>query len=534
MKRTLLEEITRIHTLTYGVLSEDLLGKVMEVTSTTGTTENGADPKKADTVKDDLTNFYETLEKAAAGEGITQQEKGSISFKNEVESMQIGLKLLGYELPNYGIDGLFGPETAAAVQKFTKDYVTSGSTNTQSGKTVNEAVNLTSAGGGSLIGYPGQGTHSAEGWPSHNAWDVAAPAGTDVYSISNGTVTGFVKGSGGLKKDGVKKIYGDQVKVQSSDGKPDVFYTHIESNVKKGDQVKEGDVIGKIMTLPGMPSHVHVGLSSGNLADYVNGLTKATGGSTAASGGGSSLNMVKASKEMLLKMIELLKLKNITKEDISKLTNASKVGLRGGGANVSLEGVAATDFNRIIDIIVDNLEGGYYHPDMLQDGRVKDSRYGASGETMFGMDRKAGKTESTAAGREFWALIDAENARQKWPWNYMGGSLAPQLKAKIAEIMKPNFEDYLGRYMSEDARKIVMSDVGLTFNFAYAVWNGPGWFQRFAKVINQKVAEGVTDPKELLRIAVDTRKNWSSSSASANSLIAQGGRKIEKIVSSMA
>jgi len=169
---------------------------------------------------------------------------------------------------------------------------------------------------------------------------------------------------------------------------------------------------------------------------------------------------------------------------------------------------------------------------MLQDGRVKDSRYGASGETMFGMDRKAGNTESTAAGREFWALIDAENARQKWSWNYMGGSLAPQLKAKVAEIMKPKFEDYLGRYMSEEARKIVMSDVGLTFNFAYAVWNGPGWFQRFARVSNEKVANGVTDPKELLRVAVDTRKNWSTSNAASNSLIAQGGRKIEKIVGS--
>jgi murein DD-endopeptidase MepM/ murein hydrolase activator NlpD len=534
MKRTLLEEITRIHTLTYGVLSEDLLGKVMEVTSTTGTTENGADPKKADTVKDDLTNFYETLEKAAAGEGITQQEKGSISFKNEVESMQIGLKLLGYELPNYGIDGLFGPETASAVQKFTNDYITSGSTKTQSGTTVNEAVSLVGSSSG-LIGKPGQGTHSASGWENNNAWDVAAPVGTDVRSLTNGKVLRVRKGDGTIKKSGVKKIYGDQVKVQNSEGGPDVFYTHIESTVNQGDVLKQGDVIGKIMTLPGMPSHVHVALSYGNLSDYATGLTNATGGSTSGSGGGgTSLNMVKASKEMLLKMIELLKLKNITKEDISKLTNASKVGLRGGGANVSLEGVASTDFNRIIDIIVDNLEGGYYHPDMLQDGRVKDSRYGASGETMFGMDRKAGKTESTAAGREFWALIDAENARQKWPWNYMGGSLAPQLKAKIAEIMKPNFEDYLGRYMSEDARKIVMSDVGLTFNFAYAVWNGPGWFQRFAKVINQKVAEGVTDPKELLRIAVDTRKNWSSSSASANSLIAQGGRKIEKIVSSMA
>jgi hypothetical protein len=232
---------------------------------------------------------------------------------------------------------------------------------------------------------------------------------------------------------------------------------------------------------------------------------------------------------MLKKLIELLKEKNITKEDISKLTNATKVGLR-GGAESSLEGVAATDFDKIIDRIIDNLEGGYYHPDMLKDGRVKDSRYGSSGETMFGMDRLAGKTESTQAGREFWAIIDAQNARQNWPWNYMGGSIAPQLKQKVAEIMKPNFQTYLNRYMTKEARDIVMNNVGLTFNFAYAVWNGPGWFQRFSKVINQKVAEGVTDPKELLRIAVDTRKNWSSSSASANSLIAQGGRKIEKII----
>ncbi len=491
----------------------------------------GTDPKKADTVKDDLATFYETLEKAVAGDGISQQESGSMTFKNEVESMQVGLTLLGYQLPNYGIDGLFGPETAAAVQKFTNDYVTSGTTKPQSGTTVNEAVNLVGSSSG-IIGKPGQGTHSASGWENNNAWDVTAPVGTDVRSLTNGTVLRVRKGDGTIKKSGVKKIYGDQVKVQSNGG-PDVFYTHIESTVNQGDNVKEGDVIGKIMTLPGMPSHVHVALSSGNLADYAAGLTNATGGSsfTGSSGSSSSLSMVKATKEMLLKMIDLLKAKNITKEDITKLTNASRVGLR-GGANVSLEGVAASDFNRIIDIVVDNLEGGYYHPDMLKDGRVKDSRYGASGETMFGMDRKAGNTERTQAGREFWALIDAENAREKWPWNYMGGSLAPQLKAKVAEIMKPNFEDYLGRYMAEDARKIVMSDVGLTFNFAYAVWNGPGWFQRFARVINEKVASGITDPKELLKIAVDTRKNWSSSNASANSLIAQGGRKIEKIVSS--
>lgn len=484
----------------------------------------GADPKKADTVKDDLTSFYETLEKAAADGGISQQERGSVTFKNEVESMQIGLVLLGYELPNYGIDGLFGSETAGAVKKFIQD-------NLSSGTTVNEAVNLVGSNSG-IIGRPGQGTHSAEGWANNNAWDVAAPVGTEVRSLTNGTVVGFIKGDGTMKKSGVKKIYGDQIKVQSTDGKPDVFYTHIEGTVKKGDSVKEGDVIGKIMTLPGMASHVHVALSSGNLADYAAGLTNATGGSSSA-GGSSSLSMVRATKEMLLKMIELLKAKNITKEDISKLINASRARLKGGGASVNLEGVAASDWSKMVNIIIDNLEGGYYHPDMLADGRIKDSRYGASGETMMGMDRKTGGWETKGpVAAEFWRLIDEAGARTNWKYGYMGGPLEPKLRELVVQIMRPLFEKYLGSYMSPEARAIVMADAGLTFNFAYAVWNGPGWFQRFARVINEKVANGVTDPKELLRIAVDTRKNWSSSNAASNSLIAQGGRKIEKIVGS--
>ena len=487
----------------------------------------GDDPKKADTVKDDLKTFYETLEKAAADGGISQQEKGTVTFKNEVESMQVGLILLGYQLPNYGIDGLFGSETASAVQKFISD-------NLKSGTTVNEAVNLVGSSSG-IIGRPRQGTHSAEGWANNNAWDVAAPVGTDVRSLTNGTVVGFIKGDGKMKKDGVKKIYGDQIKVQSTDGKPDVFYTHIEGSVQKGDSVKEGDVIGKIMTLPGMPSHVHVALSSGNLADYAAGLTNATGGSsfTGGSGSSSSLSMVKATKEMLLKMIDLLKAKNITKEDITKLTNASRARLKGGGASISLEGVAASDWNKMVNIVIDNLEGGYYHPDMLADGRIKDSRYGASGETMMGMDRKTGgwETKGPVAG-EFWRLIDDAGARTNWKYGYMGGTLEPKLRELVAQIMKPLFEKYLGSYMSPEARAIVMADAGLTFNFAYAVWNGPGWFQRFARVINEKVANGVTDPKELLRVAVDTRKNWSTSNAASNSLIAQGGRKIEKIVGS--
>jgi hypothetical protein len=172
---------------------------------------------------------------------------------------------------------------------------------------------------------------------------------------------------------------------------------------------------------------------------------------------------------------------------------------------------------------------------MLADGRIKDSRYGASGETMMGMDRKTGGWETQGPdAREFWRLIDEAGARTNWKYGYMGGPLESKLRELVPKMMKPLFQRYMGSYMSEPARAIVMSDPGLTFNFVYAVWNGPGWFQRFARVMNEKVASGITDPKELLNIAVETRKNWSSSNKASNSLIAQGGRKIEKIVSSMA
>lgn len=77
--------------------------------------------KKAELVKDDLSDFYTTLESAAKKGGLEQQSYGDMTYQKEVESLQIGLILLGYELPRYGVDGLFGPETASAVDKFMKE-----------------------------------------------------------------------------------------------------------------------------------------------------------------------------------------------------------------------------------------------------------------------------------------------------------------------------------------------------------------------------------------------------------------------------
>lgn len=78
--------------------------------------------KQPDIQDASLTEFYKTLEDAIAAKKTIKQEKfGSMQYSKEVENIQAALNFLGYDLPKYGVDGLFGPETGAAVAAFKKD-----------------------------------------------------------------------------------------------------------------------------------------------------------------------------------------------------------------------------------------------------------------------------------------------------------------------------------------------------------------------------------------------------------------------------
>lgn len=311
-KKTLKEELERIHSLTYGKLNENFIQDIVSLVK--NDKDKVDDPKKADYVTTDVTSFFNNLEAAKNGGGLTQQNNESMSYQREVESLQIGLMILGYELPKYGVDGLFGPETGAAVTKFTQDNL--GNTNPQ----LNETVNLVSS-GGNIIGNPGQGTHRASDWQSGNAWDVAGSEGSQVNSISNGTVIKVKKGNAGVISSGVKKIYGDQIEVKSNDGKPDVFYTHIQTNLNVNDKVTEGQPIGTIIKSDGIPTHVHVGLSNGNIQSLTNGLK-----GTPTGNGTAPQTLTKATPEMLLKMIDMLKTKGIRPEDLRQYLDIVSTG----------------------------------------------------------------------------------------------------------------------------------------------------------------------------------------------------------------
>ena len=216
-------------------------------------------------------------------------------------------------------------------------------------------------------------------------------------------------------------------------------------------------------------------------------------------------------------------------------------------------------FKTVTKLVIDKLEGGYFHPNMRTANPKKFGPYHRSGETMFGLDRHAGHglyystsrksddvlrnlkniesgvyTYKTPEAKEFWTTLDKVDAKNKWQWLYRGGNLEDKLKDLTAEIMLPSYERNAKNYLDAKTREIVEKDNRLLFHFIYASWNGSGWFQKFASDMNKAVLSGIIDADKLSQVALDSRlKEGLRKGSSPNSLIAQGGNKIAKIFDEM-
>jgi hypothetical protein len=196
-------------------------------------------------------------------------------------------------------------------------------------------------------------------------------------------------------------------------------------------------------------------------------------------------------------------------------------------------------FLEIVKFIVANLEGGYFHPDMITRGDIKDPQglYRSSEETMMGMDRNPkNSVNNSIGGKKFWAIVDNNNFRTGLKNEGLPAEpLLSQLFDAEVEAMQPEFERLFKTFIPDaNLRALIQSDGRLYYNFVYATWNGSGWFQQYGNYVSKAYANGQKNPDELLKIAINLRLNsrlfWPDVKDYAYKLMNRGGTKIAKHV----
>ena len=296
MKKTLTEELQRIHEITYGkqVVNEGFVNNLLNKIGI-GENKDGKkidDPSKADLVTPDVADFYKTIEDASKSGGLSQQSSGNYEYQKNVESMQIGLLLLGYELPKHGVDGLFGPETGAAVTKFKKD----NSILNEDASSLRDDLDS--------LGYKEKGSELTSGGPVK---DVLTDLVSDVlksYKQTNPDVTVTLTSG----NDRFHKTLSYVSKHTEGSA--------IDLTISPYNGKNASDFIKVLNTTKGKDSKFTY------IDEYTNPSKSATGGhfhlqyggASSTSGGGSS--MTKASPEMLDKLLMMLKSKGVTSEQL--------------------------------------------------------------------------------------------------------------------------------------------------------------------------------------------------------------------------
>lgn len=189
-------------------------------------------------------------------------------------------------------------------------------------------------------------------------------------------------------------------------------------------------------------------------------------------------------------------------------------------------------------IIINELEGGYYHPDMkakLKGG----SNMGDSGETMYGLDRQKGNIENSDAGKKFFALVDKYYSTHHADTGYYNdkangqhadipASVGNQLKQLAAEVIYNRFNNYSSA-LSKAAKEKVMTDPALLIQFFYGVYNGQGNFNKLAAVMNDALSKGTTDAKKLYQLLQRKRRTLGTGD-NGNKLFRKGADKLDNII----
>lgn len=123
---------------------------------------------------------------------------------------------------------------------------------------------------GTLIGWPGIGTHSwwyaPNNWESDNAVDIKIAQGTTVLAYADGTIGSSI----GPLPSSASRFHGNRLHLITKDN--EWYYAHLSTlNVKAGQHVKAGDILGKSGNANGV-EHLHLGAKFGSPVILLRGL----------------------------------------------------------------------------------------------------------------------------------------------------------------------------------------------------------------------------------------------------------------------
>ncbi len=199
---------------------------------------------------------------------------------------------------------------------------------------------------------------------------------------------------------------------------------------------------------------------------------------------------------------------NGKKSDVVSVITKAKTKIKSGKEFGSV-GKVAEDAD-ILDAMVRYVEGGYFSPAHVSKfNKRSQDLYTNSGETLWGIDRFAGQTETEEVGRKFWAAVDSISGygdlgaysrktnsgkwdiskypvrTNAWKYNYMpkpGDKGYDIMYSSFVNYAVSNLNDWLDKYFKSHPalKKMILSDARFKFMWFRSTWNGPGWFNWYA------------------------------------------------------
>ncbi len=113
---------------------------------------------------------------------------------------------------------------------------------------------------GTVIGWPGIGTHSfrfpPNNWESDNAWDIGVPIGSKVIAVADGRIGPAF----GELPDHASRFKGIRLHLETADN--EFYLAHLKSTfpgIGPGVQVKQGQILGSSGDANGV-AHLHIGV----------------------------------------------------------------------------------------------------------------------------------------------------------------------------------------------------------------------------------------------------------------------------------